>query len=66
MALGEHGLGHDLSCCDLPGGGLFQLVALGEASLAQEPATLVALVGVGVPDDLRNLCLLGSLRCGGS
>ena len=41
VALQEERLGHDLSSHDLPGNDVLQLVAFGEASLAQKPSSLV-------------------------
>lgn len=41
VALEEERLGHDLARHDLPRDDVLQLVALGEASLAQEPSSLV-------------------------
>ena len=41
MALEEERLGHDLASHDLAGDNILQFVALGEASLAQKPSSLV-------------------------
>ena len=41
VALQEEGLGHDLARHDLPCHHVLQLVALGEASLPEEPASLI-------------------------